>query len=111
MVAQASMKHVRITPKKIRPVCNEIRGLNIGPALDFLSASKKKGADLLLKLLKSAIANAEHKGGVDVDNLYIKELLCDKGTVMKRWLPRARGMATPILKRSSHVKVVLDERT
>jgi large subunit ribosomal protein L22 len=64
----------------------------------------------LLKLVKSAVASANQKGGVDIDTLVVKELLVDKGPTMRRWMPRARGMATPILKRTSHVKLVLSEK-
>ena len=74
-------------------------------------ACRRKAAVPLLKLVRSAVANADRKGGVDVDNLYIRELLCDQGVTMKRWLTRAKGSASPILKRSSHLKVVLDEFT
>lgn len=110
MVATAKIKMVRITPRKMRVVANEVRGKNIGQAIDFLTFSKKSAARPLLKLIKSAVANADHKGGVDVDNLFVQELLVDSGPTMKRFMPRARGMATPVLKRSSKVSVTLGER-
>ncbi len=110
MAAQASMKHVRITPRKMRVVCKQIRGRNAQDVVEYLTHCRRRAAAPLLKLLKSALANAEQKGGVDLDNLYVKELLCDKGSTLKRWMPRARVKARPVLKRSWHVKVVLDEK-
>ena len=110
MAAKASIKHLRITPRKMRVVCNEIRGKGVQEAMDFLLHCRRIAAGPLLKLLKSAVANADQGGKMDLDRVYVRELLCDKGVTIKRWLPRARGMATPILKRSCHVKVVLDEK-
>ena len=109
-MSEAKLKFLRITPRKMMAVANYVRGKNAQAAIDYLTFSRKRAAGPLLKLVKSAVANASHKGGVDVDNLYIKELLVDKGPTMRRWMPRARGMATPILKRTSHVKLVLAEK-
>jgi large subunit ribosomal protein L22 len=91
-------------------VADGLRGKNVQKALDMLMFDRKRAARPLFKLLKSAVANADVKGGIDVDNLYVKELLVDAGPTMKRWMPRARGMATPVLKRTSKVSVVLDEK-
>jgi ribosomal protein L22, bacterial type len=99
-----------MTPRKMRIVANEIRGKRADAAIDFLTFCKKSAARPMLKLIKSAVANADHKGGVDIDNLYVKELLVDSGPTMKRWMPRARGMATPVLKRTSRVSVKLEEK-
>lgn len=110
MQSKASLKMVRMTPRKMRVVANQIRGKRVGDALDFLTFCKRSAAMPLYKLLKSAVANADVKGGVDVDNLYVKELLIDSGPTMKRFMPRARGMATPVLKRSSKVLVTLEEK-
>lgn len=110
MAATARLKMVRMTPRKMRVVANQVRGKAAQEAVDYLTFCKRRAALPLLKLIKSAIANADHKGGMDVDALVIKELLVDAGPTMKRWMPRARGMATPILKRTSRVSVVLDER-
>lgn len=110
MSAVARLKHVRMTPRKMMVVANQIRGKGIAAAIDYLSFCRRSAAQPLLKLMKSALDNASKKGGVDVDNLYIKELRVDKGPTMRRWLPRARGMATQILKRTSHVEVRLEEK-
>ncbi len=99
-----------MTPRKMMTVANNIRGKQVQAAIDYLTFCRRRAARPLLKLVKSAVANASHKGGVDIDNLYIKELLVDKGPTMRRWMPRARGMATPVLKRASHVKLVLAEK-
>jgi len=110
MASKASIRMVRITPRKMRVVVNQIRGKDVQKALDYLTFCKRHASKPLIKLIKSAVANADHAGGVDVDNLYIKEILVNMGPTMKRWMPRAKGMATPVLKRSSRVNVVLDER-
>jgi large subunit ribosomal protein L22 len=107
----AKLKYVRMTPRKMMMVANEIRGKAVQNAIDYLTFCRRRAARPLLKLVKSAVASANQKGGIDVDTLYIKELLVDKGPTMRRWMPRARGMATPILKRTSHVKLVLEERS
>lgn len=110
MSATAKIKMVRMTPRKVRVVAKQVRGKDVQEAIDYLTFCKRRPARPLLKLLKSAVSNADQKGGMDIDNLYISELLVDKGPTMKRWLPRARGMATPILKRSSRVSITLHER-
>ncbi len=107
---KAKIKMVRITKRKMRFVADQVRGKNVQKALDFLKFSSREAAKPLAKLIKSAVANADQKGGVELDNLYIKELLVDGGPTMKRWMPRARGMATQILKRSSKVSLTLQER-
>lgn len=110
MPVTAKIKYVRMTPRKMQVVANQIRGKGAQAAIDYLNFCKRRAAVPLLKLLKSAVANADQKGGMDLENLYLCELTVDKGPTMRRWMPRARGMATQILKRTSHVKVVLDER-
>lgn len=110
MPSTARIKMIRMTPRKMGVVAGEVRGKNVGDAVNFLTFCKRRAARPLLKLIKSAVANADQKGGIDVDNLYIKELLVDKGPTMKRSMPRARGMATPVLKRTCKVSVVLDEK-
>lgn len=111
MPANAKIKMLRISPLKVRAVANEVRGKNVQAAIDYLTFCRRRSALPLLKLLKSAVVNADRKGGMDVDKLYIKELLVDNGPTMKRWMPRARGSASPVLKRSSKISVTLDERT
>lgn len=108
--SKARIKMVRISPRKVRAVANDVRGKGVQEAMDYLTFSRRRAARPLLKLIKSAIASADQKGGVDVDNLFVRELLVDGGPTMKRWMPRARGMATPILKRTSRVSVTLEER-
>lgn len=110
MTVKAKIKNLRMTPRKVRIVANQIRGKHVAQAIDWLTFCKKSAAKPMLKLVKSAVANADVKGGIDVDNLFIKELLVDAGPTMKRWMPRARGMATPILKRSSRISVTLEEK-
>ena len=110
MPAMAQIKYIRMTPRKMRVVANQVRGKGVQEAMDYLSFCRRSAAVPLLKLLKSAVANADQKGGMDLENLYVSELTVDKGPTMRRWMPRARGMATQILKRTSHVKVVVDEK-
>ena len=108
--AIAKLRYIRMTPRKMMIVANYIRGKKVQEAIEYLTFNRRSAARPLLKLVKSAVSNATHKGGIDVDNLHIKELLVDKGPTMRRWMPRARGMATPILKRTSHVKLILAEK-
>ena len=109
MSTTAKLRHVRMTPRKMRVVANEIRGMRAAKAVEFLTFCRRRAARPLLKLVRSALANADQKGDVDVDNLQVKKIEVDQGPTFKRFMPRARGMATPILKRTSHVKVLLEE--
>lgn len=111
MPARAVLRHTRLTPRKFRPICDVIRGKAAQEAVDFLTHCRRRGARSLLKLVRSALANATQAGGMDLDQLYVREIFCNAGPTMKRWLPRAKGMASPILKRSAHLTVVLDERS
>ena len=107
----AKLKHVRVAPRKAGLVASLIRGKNVNEAVSILSFTRKKAAGLFQGLLKSAIANAEENHQVvDIDDLYIKTILVDCGAVWKRQRPRARGMASPIRKRTSHLTIVLNER-
>lgn len=110
MSARARLRMLRMSPRKVRAVADQVRGKNVQRAVDLLTFCRRRAARPLLKLVKSAVANAEQKGGMDVDNLYIKELLVDQGPTMRRWMPRARGMASQILKRTSKVSLTLEER-
>ena len=111
MEVKAKLKHSRSTPRKVRLVADLIRGKNVNEAVNILAFTPKKAAGMIQKLLKSAIANAEENHKVlDVDDLYIKSIRVDKGVVWKRSIPRARGMATPIMKRMSHITIILDEK-
>ena len=106
---KAKISHLRVSPRKVRLVCDLVRGKKVQEALDLLRFTKRGCSKDLLKLIQSALSNASYKGGVDVDRLRVNTLYVDQGPVLKRSLPRARGTATPILKRTSHVTVVLAE--
>jgi large subunit ribosomal protein L22 len=110
MKSRAAARYIRISPLKARLVMDQIRGKNVEEALNALSFSPKKAARILKKLIGSAIANAEQNSKVDVDNLYIHRIFADEGPTLKRIRPRARGRATRIRKRTSHLTVVLEER-
>jgi large subunit ribosomal protein L22 len=110
METKAAAKFVRVSPRKVRLIMDQIRGKKIGDALNILSFAPQKGARILKKLVDSAIANAGQNSDVDVDTLYIKKVYADEGPTLKRWRPRAVGRATRIRKRTSHLTVVLDER-
>ncbi len=110
METRAVAKFVRISPRKIRLVMNQVRGKQVGEALNMLSFAPQRGARILKKLVNSAIANAEQNTSVDVDSLYIMRVYADEGPTLKRWRPRAQGRATSIRKRTSHLTVVLNEK-
>jgi large subunit ribosomal protein L22 len=110
METRAVAKFVRISPRKIRLVMDQVRGKQVGEALNMLSFAPQRGARILKKLVNSAIANAEQNTGVDVDSLYIMRAYADEGPTLKRWRPRAQGRATSIRKRTSHLTVVLNEK-
>ena len=111
MEFKAKLSFIRRTPRKMGLLADELRGKNVNEALSYLKLSpRKQPATLLLGLLKSAIANADNKGTVDVDKLFVKTILVGKGPTLKRWRPRAKGSAFPIKKRTSHVYVTLSEQ-
>ena len=111
MEVKAVLKHTRTSPQKARLVADMIRGKNVNEAMNVLTFARKRVAEKFQKLLKSAIANAEENHKIlDVDDLYIKTLKVDAGVTWKRSMPRARGMATPIRKRTSHITLILDEK-
>ncbi|NTS76866.1 50S ribosomal protein L22 [Catenovulum sp. SM1970] len=107
MEVLAKHTFARISPQKARLVADQIRGLHVEKALEILKYSPKKGADLVNKVLNSAIANAEHNEGADIDELYVAKVFVDEGPTMKRIKTRAKGRADRILKRSSHITVVV----
>ncbi len=104
---QATLRTYRQSPRKVRLVADTIRGKRVGEALTALSFLEKRAAAPIRKLLQSAVANARQNFGVDPDGLAVREITVNKGTVLKRSMPRARGRATPIKKRTSHVTVIL----
>jgi large subunit ribosomal protein L22 len=109
MEVRARLRFVRVAPRKARLVADLIRGKGSEEALNILTFTKKAAAKTLIKLLKSAIANANQKKTIDIDRLYIKKVTVDQGPTMKRYQPRALGRATMIRKRTSHITLVLDE--
>lgn len=111
MEAKAVAKYVRVSPRKVRQLVAEVEGQDIGQALDLLDYTPRPVAKTLGKLIRAAVSNAVNmEGRLEVDDLYIKELSVGDGPRMKRWVPRARGRATPIIKRTCHIKVVVAER-
>ena len=110
MEVRARLRFARLGPRKARLVADLIRGKRPEEALNILSFTKKAAAKMILKLLKSAVANATQKKNIDVDRLFIKKITVDQGPTMKRFQPRALGRATMIRKRTSHITIVLDER-
>ena len=110
MEAKATAKYVRIAPRKVRVVMDLIRGKNIAEAFAILKFTPKIGADVIEKVLKSAVSNAENTFDMNVDKLYIKTAYVDQGPTLKRIHPRSRGQAFKILKRTSHVTVAVEER-
>ncbi len=111
MEVTAKVSFVRITPRKMGLLVDEVRGKGINDALFYLRLSpRKRTAGILHTLLKSAVANADQKGTVDVDTLFVKTILVGQGTTLKRFRPRAKGSAFRINKKTSHVSVTLAER-
>ena len=111
MESKAIARYVRITPRKVRLISDLVRGKAVNEALTILKfSSRKRTATTLSTLLESAVANAEQKGRIDVDNLFIKSLLVDQGPTLKRFASRAKGQGMRIMKKTSHITVVLEER-
>ena len=110
MEIKAIARYIRVSPRKVRLLINEIKGKKVEEALNILSFAPQKGAPILKKLINSAVANANQYPDIDVDNLFIKNAFADEGPTLKRFRPRAMGRATRIRKRSSHLTVVLDEK-
>lgn len=109
MRAEATLRHARISAQKARLVADLIRGQRVEQALNTLSFSTKKGAGLVKKVLESAIANAEHNEGADVDELKVESIQVNEGPTMKRMRPRAKGRANRIMKRTSHITLAVAE--
>jgi len=103
------LRTTRISPQKARLVADQVRGLPVNRALDLLKFSDKKAAGLIYKVLFAAISNAENNAGDDVDELKVKTITVDEGPMLKRFMARAKGRGTRILKRTSHITVIVGE--
>jgi large subunit ribosomal protein L22 len=111
MEARAISRFVRISPRKVRLVVDQIRGKGVEDALNILKFVPKRSAGLVAKTLRAAVASAEGTQSIDVDRLYVKRVTVDEGGMWKRFTPRAMGRATRVRKRLSHITVVVDERS
>ena len=109
MQVSAKLKHARISPQKCRLVADQVRGLPVEKALDILVFSPRKAAVIVRKVLESAIANAEHNEGADIDELKVDSIFVNEGRTMKRFRARAKGRGTRILKRNSHITVTVGD--
>lgn len=110
MEARAEHKFARISPRKVKIVCDLIRGKDVKMAEALMMQTPKAGSELLIKVLKSAVANAENNHDMDVDKLYVKETYANGGPILKRGMPRAQGRMYRINKRTSHITVVVAEK-
>jgi large subunit ribosomal protein L22 len=106
----AKLRYARISPQKCRLIADQIRGMPVESALTTLTFGTSKSAGLMKKILESAIANAEHNEGADIDELKVSRVMVDEGPTMKRIQPRAKGRANRILKRTSHITVCVADR-
>ncbi len=109
MATVAKLRKARIAPQKVRLIADQIRGLPVDQAINLLTFSSKKAAGIVKKVLESAIANAEHNDGADVDELTVSHISVDAGPTMKRGRARARGRAAKILKRTCHVTISVEQ--
>jgi len=109
MEVTAKLRYARISPQKVRLVADQVRGMPVENALEVLSFSQKKAARIVKKILDSAIANAEHNEGADIDELSVSKVMVDQAPVMKRIRPRAKGRANRILKRTSHITLAVSD--
>ena len=110
MEVGARLKGAKLSAQKARLVADQIRGKDVGEALNILNFSTKKGAHIVRKLLESAIANAEHNEAADVDGLSVSKIMVDEGMTMKRIKPRAKGRADRILKRTCHITLAVADK-
>ena len=109
METKAIVRGVRLSADKGRLVADLVRGKRVDQALNILAFTQKKAAGIVKKALESAVANAEHNDGADVDELRVNTIMVDEGPVMKRWRARARGRAAKIMKRTCHVTVSVEQ--
>jgi len=110
MEVKASLKYARVGAQKARLVVDLVRGKDVNDAVKTLTFLNKKTAGIVKKLIESAVANAENKKVMDIDNLYVKAIWVDQGPVLKRFRPRAQGCAFGVRKKTSHINVVLEEK-
>jgi large subunit ribosomal protein L22 len=110
MQVSATLKHARVSPQKARLIADQIRGLPVEHALNILMFSPKKSAGMMRKVLESAIANAEHNEGADIDELSVAAVYVNEGRTLKRFRARAKGRGTRILKRNSHITVTVGDK-
>jgi large subunit ribosomal protein L22 len=111
MRVRAQAKYIRQSPYKVRRVLDLVRGLPVEEARHVLSFTDRRAAGTVRKVLDSAVANAEHNHALDADELFIAQAYADEGPTLKRWRPRARGRATRIRKRTSHITIVVSEES
>lgn len=107
MEVKAVAKHVRISPQKVRKIVGAIKGMRVERGLSSLKFMPQKASSIVEKVLKSAVANADHNNDMDVDSLIVKNIIVDSGPSLKRFRPRARGRGSRILKRTSHITVIV----
>lgn len=110
MEARAIAKYIRVSPRKMKPIADLIRGKNVKEALAILKYTPRKGARIFLKVMKSAVANAENNHEMVLDNLYVSQIYANQGPVMKRFKAGSMGRANPIKHRTSHVGVAVAEK-
>ena len=108
---KAVLRYVRISPQKVRKLVGAVKGKPVEKGLDMLKFMPQKAAHIVEKVVRSAVANADQQPNIDVDNLVIRNIIADPGPTLKRFRARARGRGTRILKRSSHITVILAEET
>jgi large subunit ribosomal protein L22 len=111
MEFKASAKYMRISPHKVHKLVGAIKGKRVETALNTLKFMPQKAAEILEKVIRSAVANADQNSETDIDLLVVRNVVADQGPTLKRWRARARGRATRILKRTSHITVTLDEES
>ncbi len=109
MDVRASGKYMRISPQKVRQIVDAVKGKPVGSGLNVLKFMPQKAAQMVEKIVRSAVANADQNPDIDVDMLVIKSIIVDEGPMLKRFRPRARGRASRILKRTSHITVIVGE--
>jgi large subunit ribosomal protein L22 len=110
MDVKAKARFIRISPTKVRKILEAVKGKPVEDALHNLKFMTQKAARILDKVIRSAVANADQKSGIDVDSLFVRNIFVDQGVSLKRFRPRAQGRAYRILKRTSHITVILSER-